>query len=84
VPYQVPSPRTEHGGVIISLARQEWPDTSNYDDAEISWRMKKKHHAGLVIASPDAERVRTLLDSYMHRFQHDFHTSLPAPKRATQ
>src|SRR5438874_8924833 len=34
-PYQLPSARGEYAGVILSLARQEHPDTSAYSDAEI-------------------------------------------------
>jgi biotin carboxylase len=83
-PYRLPEPRAEHGGVIISLARQEWPDTSAYDDDEIVWRLGKRHHAGLVVVSGDPGRVQQLLDSYLHRFHHDFYTSLPAPDRATE
>jgi biotin carboxylase len=81
--YRLPGPRAAHGGVIISLARQEWPDTAAYDDAEIVWRLSKRHHAGLVVVSGEAQRVQQLLDSYMRRFSHDFQASLPAPDRAT-
>jgi biotin carboxylase len=81
--YTAPPLRHLHGGVLISLARQEWPDTSAYDDPEIVWRLNKLHHAGLVVASPDADRVQQLLDSYMRRFGSDFYASLPAPERAT-
>src|SRR5437764_1426343 len=33
-------PRKEHAGIILSLARQEWPDTSAYDDPEVVYRAK--------------------------------------------
>src|ERR1700686_4095470 len=55
-------PRKEHAGIILSLARQEYPDTSGYDDSEIVYRVKKKHHAGLIVRSPKQERVTELLD----------------------
>ncbi|MGH7506646.1 MAG: ATPase, partial [Longimicrobiales bacterium] len=82
-PYAPPAPRTDYAGVLISLARQEWPDTSAYDDLEIVWRMNKLHHAGLVVASPDTRRIDALLENYMARFYDDFHASLPAPDRPT-
>jgi hypothetical protein len=56
---------------------------SAYDDPEIVWRVKKDHHAGLIVASHDRDRVQTLLSSYLTRFYNDFHTSLPAPDKAT-
>ena len=48
---------------------------------EIVWRMEKKHHAGLIVRSPDRERAEELLRAYMHRFRDDFHASMPAPDR---
>lgn len=81
--YEPPQARSEHAGVLISLARQEWPDLSGYDDPEVVWRMKSRHHAGLIVRSPDAERVRHLLDQYLARFHEDFYTSLPAPDKPT-
>ena len=81
--YDLPATRTDHGGVLISLARQEWPDTSDYRDPEIVWRMRRHHHAGLIVASPSAVRVRELLHAYMHRFRTDFFAALPAPERVT-
>lgn len=81
-PYAPPTPRTDHAGLLISLARQEEPDTSAYDDPEIRWRLRKRHHAGLIVASPDAARVETLLQSYLERFRTDFHASMPALEEA--
>ena len=76
--YRAPNARDDSAGLLISLARQEWPDTSSYDDPEIVWRMSKRHHAGLMVAASSPERVEELLLQYMTRFRHDFHASLPA------
>ena len=75
--YQLPSVKEAYAGVINCLAKQEWPDTSAYDDPEIVWRMNKKYHAGFIVASPDATRLQTLLDNYAERFVHDFLAVLP-------
>jgi hypothetical protein len=45
--------------------------------------MHKHHHAGLIVKSPDAERVKTLLEEYAVRFQQDFGASMPVPDRPT-
>ena len=82
--YAVPVGRTDHGGLLISLARQEWPDLSSYADPEISWRLSKRHHAGLVVSSGSHARVEALLAAYMPRFREDFYASLPAPLEATE
>jgi carbamoylphosphate synthase large subunit len=65
-------PRKEHAGIILSLARQENPDTSPYNDPEIVYRAKKRHHAGLIVRSPGHDRVTELLNSYASRFVNDF------------
>jgi hypothetical protein len=70
--YELPPVREEYAGVILSLARQDDPDTSAYNDPEIQLRIKKHHHAGLVLKSADAQRVPALLESYARRFADDF------------
>lgn len=74
--------RREYAGIILSLAKQEMPDSSAYDDAEVVYRVKKKHHAGLIVRSPKLERVQELLNSYSSRFAEDFAAFLPALERA--
>ncbi|MGQ0813491.1 MAG: ATPase, partial [Gemmatimonadota bacterium] len=78
VEYKVEREREEYGAVILSLARQQWPDTSDYTDPEIALRIHKEHHAGFVLRSPDHNRITGLLDSYGERFMHDFAASMPA------
>ncbi len=76
-PYTLPEVRDGYAGVINCLARQEWPDLSSYNDPEVVWRMPKKNHAGLIVASPDAARVEALLNEYSARFAQDFLAVLP-------
>lgn len=77
-----PAPASQRSaGIILSLARQEAPDTHAYNDSEIVTRIRKPHHAGLIVASPNAARVSALLDDYSRRFYTDFHASAPAPAR---
>lgn len=81
--YVLPAPRTEYAGSVICLARQEWPDTTAYDDPEVVFRLPKHHHAGLIMRSPSAERVRLLVTEYTQRFLHDFYARLDAPDKPT-
>lgn len=74
--------RHEYAGIILSLAKQENPDTSAYDDPEIVYRVKKRHHAGLIVRSKKLERVKELLDQYAGRFAEDFAAVLPPLERA--
>jgi len=80
-PYQLPQPNHDYAGVILSLARQERPDTSAYTDSEIVYRVTKYHHAGFILKSPKPERIEELLNSYSKRFQTDFLAMQPVPER---
>ena len=80
-PYQLPQTRHDYAGVIVSLARQERPDTSAYNDPEIVYRVTKYHHAGFVLKSSKQERIEELLGSYSKRFQSDFLATQPVPER---
>lgn len=73
--------RKEYAGIILSLAKQEHPDTLNYVDKEIVYRVKKRHHAGLIVRSKKLERVNELLDDYSRRFVDDFVAVLAPPER---
>jgi len=81
--YEVPEARDDYAGIVISLARQERPDTSAYDDPEIVFRLDKRHHVGLLVASRDPRRVEELLHTYVRRFLQDFSATLPAPDKPT-
>jgi biotin carboxylase len=76
-PYQLPDRRSDYAGIILSLARQEDPDTSAYNDPEIAVRLKKRHHAGFVLRSPNPTRIPSLLESYSQRFAEDFLAVVP-------
>jgi len=80
-PTKITPPRKEYAGIILSLAKQEEPDTSAYADEEIIYRVKKRHHAGLIVRSPRLERVNELLDQYDRRFAEDFVAVAPPPDR---
>lgn len=80
--YTPPPSRGHYAGIVLSLARQEWPDLSGYADPEIVMRVHKRHHAGLIVASPDEARIGHLVASYPPRFYADFHASEPPPARA--
>ncbi len=75
--YKLPATELKHAAIITSLAKQEYPDLSAYNDPEVVWKLKKKYHAGLIIASEKKERIDKLLDEYVKRFYNDFFTSQP-------
>jgi biotin carboxylase len=74
--------RNEYAGIVLSLSKQECPDTSSYDDAEIVYRVKKLHHAGLIIRAKKLDRVEELLTQYSKRFVDDFVAVVPPREKA--
>jgi len=82
-PYQLPPHRREYAGVILSLARQEHPDTSAYNDPEIVRHISKYHQAGLILRAGSSARLQELIASYAGRFQQDFLATQPVPDKPT-
>ena len=82
-PYHLSPPHEDFAGVIVSLARQQEPDTAAYTDPEIVYRISKYHHAGFVLKSSSANRVEELLASYEKRFISDFLATQPVPDKPT-
>lgn len=80
--YSVRPSRSEYGGIVLSLSKQECPDTSSYDDPEIVYRVKKRHHAGLIVRAARPERVEELLTQYATRFADEFVAVVPPLEKA--
>lgn len=81
--YTPPGSRTDYAGSVLCLAKTAEPDTSGFDAPEIVVRMKKHHHAGLIVRSPQPERVKELLDQYAAQFAERFLAQMPAPAKPT-
>lgn len=83
LPYQPPEHRSEFGGVTVSLARQQHPDTSAFQDSEIFHRVVQDHHIGFVLRAPSSERIAELLNDYMARIARDHQAVLPPAAKAS-
>ena len=81
--YKVHPPRKEYAGLLVSLARQEWPDLAVFNEPEVVVRIAKRHHVGLVWHSKSYARVMELERIYTDRVKRDYHASQPAPAKAT-
>ena len=79
--YVVPPQRRDYAGIVLSLARQEEPDMSPYTDPEVVTTIRKRHHAGVIVRSPDSLRVESLIEDYTKRFYRDFFATAPPPER---
>ena len=81
--YELPALQERYAGSVICLARQEQPDTSSYDAAEVVWRLNHFHHAGLIVCDDSAERVQELIGEYSGRFLEEFCAVVAAPEKPT-
>jgi biotin carboxylase len=82
-PYTLPAVREEYAGSVLCLAQTAEPDTSSFNAPEIVLRMKKHHHAGLIVRSENPNRVRDLLEDYSAQFAERFLASMPPPAKPT-
>lgn len=80
--YSAPQDDGSYAGLLVSLARQEWPDTSAFQDQELVWRLNRRHHVGFIVKSPYRERVESLLGLYAERVRMGFHASAPPREKA--
>jgi biotin carboxylase len=82
-PYTLPPFREEYAGSVLCLATEEEPDISSFDAPEIVYRIRKHHHAGLIVRSGEPNRVAQLLENYSHAFAEQFLATMPPPARPT-
>ena len=81
--YTLPAIQDLYAGSVICLARQQQPDTTGFTEPEIVFRLHKHHHAGLIVQSPSATRVESLIQQYTARFVEQFLAIEPPPDRPT-
>ena len=81
--YSPPPSNGDAAGLLISLARQERPNTDDFNDPEIVWRMNKPWHIGMIVRSSHAQRVEELLRQYSSRIRQNHMAYQPPPERPT-
>lgn len=81
--HTLPQLKKRYGGVVLSLAKFEKPDTSTFTDPEIVQRIDLKNHIGFVLASDSADRVQQLLNEYIGRIAKDFQAVMPAADKVS-
>ncbi|MGA3264557.1 MAG: ATPase [Terracidiphilus sp.] len=79
--YVPPESFQGYAGSVLCLARNAEPDTSSCNDPEIVLRIKKHHHAGLMVRSDKPERVEQLLDEYSGELARNFLVLMPSPEQ---
>jgi biotin carboxylase len=75
--YVPPESFESYAGSVLCLAQTAEPDISAFNAPEIFVRMKKHHHAGLIVLSEKPERVQQLLEEYSAEFARLFLATMP-------
>jgi biotin carboxylase len=81
--YVLPEITSDYAGSVLCLAKTAEPDTTGFDAPEIVVRMKKHHHAGLIVRSQKPDRVTELLEQYADEFAQRFLAQMPPPLKPT-
>jgi biotin carboxylase len=79
--YALPESFESYAGCILCPAQAAEPDTGGFDAPEIVVRVRKDHHAGLIVRSGNPERVKQLLEDYSAEFARQFLATLPPLER---
>jgi biotin carboxylase len=82
-PYVCPEAKADYAGSVLCLAKTAEPDTSAFNAPEVVVRLKKHHHAGLIVRSTESGRVAQLLDEYSVAFAENFMAKMPPPPKPT-
>lgn len=81
--YTLPPARNDYAGLLVSLARQQHPDTSGFTDPEIVWRMDKANHVGFIVQSESHAVVERKLGELTERVKRDFWAYAPPKDKPT-
>jgi biotin carboxylase len=80
-PYKLPKLRKDYSGIALALAKVDNPDTSEYNDESIVYKVKKPKHVGLIFYAKRQKRILELLDDYSARITNDFLAVAPVKER---
>ncbi len=81
--YHLSKAKNHYAGIITSLAKQQWPDMSDFNDPEVYWKLNKEYHAGIIVSSPDEKRRDELDDDYTKKFYEKFFATAKMGEKPT-
>lgn len=79
--YVLPPVKKQYSGILISLARQKYPDMSPFNDPEIYCHIPEEHHVALIVHSHNQNKILELLDKYAAIVKEHYHASAPVPDK---
>lgn len=75
--------KSTYAGSVLCLAKMAEPDLSDFDAPEVVEKLRRHHHAGMILESESAERLNQLLREYAAEFLERFCATAPVPDRPT-
>lgn len=81
--YKLKDPDHQYAGLIVSLVKQQHPDTSVFECDEIYKFLPMDYHIGIVYKSDREEKVQQRLDEAAEVITRDFLNILPPTDRPT-
>lgn len=81
--YKVSPTKNNFAGIVTSLAKQQWPDLSGFNEPEVYWKLNKEYHAGIIVSSENEKRRDELVDHYTQRFYDQFFATAKMGEKPT-
>jgi biotin carboxylase len=75
--YKAPKAEKNFAGLLVSLAKEEKPNTDIFQDVTIAKRLKKDYHVGLVFKDKKQEVITQKLAEYEHIIREKYMNILP-------
>lgn len=80
--YKPPKRRFGHAALMLCLSKQAEPDLNYYAAPEVVWKLKKHHHAGIIVNCDTATRRDELVHHYLEKMGQDFLAVQPPSQTA--
>lgn len=81
--YKLPKPTGFYAGLIVSLAREKHPDTTQFNCDEIYKVLNIDHHIGLVYKSDSEEKINELLTDVTQKITDQILQIIPPQSKPT-
>lgn len=81
--YKLPVSNYKSAGLLVSLAKEQHPDTSMFNDPAIVKRLYKDYHVGFVFGAESDATIQNKLDEFAHIVTERYLNILPPTDKPT-
>ncbi len=82
--YAVQPTKNLHGGLLVALAKDQYPDTQNFESEEVDRFLQKDYHIGIVFKSDNSEMILKRLEEATEKVTKDLLSILPPKEKAAE